>query len=320
MNYYQKWGRFPYRILYITTLVFCVLFFKQNVEAATSNYSVYPVQDKDGCSATKVCTYKTFYVNFWNSGDANQQFKSTTATIKKNGNVVKSVTRTANNYMNWSNADFYLTEAGKYTLERSAVTTKGSTLNWDATDMYVYQPSALGSINASSSSISLSITGTNSKTITFSQSGICPDQVYLSFSVSNSNVSCSWGNWNDAGTSCPLTITGKYGGTDNVTVSMYESSTKTLVSTITVSVTIGPNYTVSYNANGGSGAPSSQTKYYGKTLTLSITRPSRTGYEFLGWSTSSSATSATYSAGGSYTSNANATLYAVWKRITYTIS
>lgn len=78
-------------------------------------------------------------------------------------------------------------------------------------------------------------------------------------------------------------------------------------------------YTVSYNANGGSGAPSSQTKTYGVTLTLSTTKPTRTGYTFKGWSTSSSATSATYAAGGSYTANASATLYAVWSINTYTI-
>ena len=79
-------------------------------------------------------------------------------------------------------------------------------------------------------------------------------------------------------------------------------------------------YTVSYNANGGSGAPASQTKTYNVALTLSSTAPTRTGYTFLGWSTSSSATTATYSAGGSYTTNASATLYAVWQVITYTIT
>lgn len=76
-------------------------------------------------------------------------------------------------------------------------------------------------------------------------------------------------------------------------------------------------YTVTYNANGGTGAPGSQTKTYGKTLTLSSTKPTRTGYEFLGWATSASATSATYSAGGSYVNNAAITLYAVWK-LSYT--
>ena len=87
----------------------------------------------------------------------------------------------------------------------------------------------------------------------------------------------------------------------------------------TVSIPALPTYTVSYNANGGSGAPSSQTKTYGKTLTLSSTKPTRSGYSFQGWATSSTG-SVKYSAGGSYTANAGATLYAVWKANTYTVS
>ena len=54
------------------------------------------------------------------------------------------------------------------------------------------------------------------------------------------------------------------------------------------------SYTVSYDANGGSNAPSSQTKWYGTTLFLSSQKPVRANYIFLGWSTSSNATSAEY--------------------------
>lgn len=72
-------------------------------------------------------------------------------------------------------------------------------------------------------------------------------------------------------------------------------------------------YTISYNANGGTGAPASQTKTYNVALTLSSTKPTRTGYNFLGWGTSSSATTATYQPSASYTGNADATLYAVWQ-------
>lgn len=79
-------------------------------------------------------------------------------------------------------------------------------------------------------------------------------------------------------------------------------------------------YTVSYDANGGSGAPSAQTKTHGVTLKLSSTVPTRTGYSFLGWSTNSEATSASYAAGGKYTANSAATLYAVWKALSYKIS
>lgn len=72
-------------------------------------------------------------------------------------------------------------------------------------------------------------------------------------------------------------------------------------------------YTVSYNANGGSGAPGSQTKTYGVNLTLSGTRPTRTNYNFLGWGTSSSSTSVAYSPGSTYSSNSGITLYAIWQ-------
>ena len=86
-------------------------------------------------------------------------------------------------------------------------------------------------------------------------------------------------------------------------------------STASVSITVDPlaSYAVTYNANGGSGAPAAQTKWYGETLTLSSTRPTRANYNFLGWSTSSTATSATYQPSASYTTNAALTLYAVWQ-------
>ena len=78
------------------------------------------------------------------------------------------------------------------------------------------------------------------------------------------------------------------------------------------------SHTVSYNANGGSGAPGAQTKWYGSTLTLSSTRPTRTGYTFQGWATSASGGVA-YQPGQAYGSDANITLYAVWKANTWTV-
>lgn len=72
-------------------------------------------------------------------------------------------------------------------------------------------------------------------------------------------------------------------------------------------------YTVSYNANGGSGAPGSQTKTFGQALTLSGTKPTRPNYTFKGWSPNKSAVSAEYTAGGSYYTDSSVTLYAVWE-------
>lgn len=71
-------------------------------------------------------------------------------------------------------------------------------------------------------------------------------------------------------------------------------------------------HTVSYNANGGTGAPDTQKKIYGSVLTLSSVRPTRDGYVFMGWATSSAGDVA-YMPGSAYGADADATLYAVWQ-------
>lgn len=71
-------------------------------------------------------------------------------------------------------------------------------------------------------------------------------------------------------------------------------------------------HTVSYNANGGTGAPDTQKKIYGSVLTLSSVRPTRGGYVFMGWATSSAGDVA-YMPGSTYGADADATLYAVWQ-------
>lgn len=81
-------------------------------------------------------------------------------------------------------------------------------------------------------------------------------------------------------------------------------------------VPVRTSYNVSYNANGGSGAPSAQTKWHSETLTLSTTKPTRTGgYVFWHWNTASNNSGTSYGSGGNYTANAAATLYAIWNPI-----
>lgn len=86
--------------------------------------------------------------------------------------------------------------------------------------------------------------------------------------------------------------------------------TSTAKKTFTVSKKA--SYTVSYNANGGSGAPSAQTKWYGEDLTLSATVPTRAKYKFKGWATSATGDVAVQPS-GTYTGNAAITYYAVWE-------
>lgn len=78
-------------------------------------------------------------------------------------------------------------------------------------------------------------------------------------------------------------------------------------------------YKITFNANGGSGGPTEISVNVGESINLPISTPTKEGFEFLGWDTSSSATSATYSAGQSITPSSNMTLYAIWKQ-RYTIT
>lgn len=92
----------------------------------------------------------------------------------------------------------------------------------------------------------------------------------------------------------------------------YKGGTATASTTVTIPAKAG--YTVTYNANGGSGAPTSQTVAEGSSFTVSTQTPYKAGYTFQGWATSASATSADFDAGETVTGvSANITLYAVWK-------
>ena len=80
------------------------------------------------------------------------------------------------------------------------------------------------------------------------------------------------------------------------------------------------SYSITYNANGGTGAPNAQTKWYGTDITLSSAKPSRAGYTFDSWNTRKDGTAKTYNPGDKYTTDADLTLYAMWTPIKYTIS
>ena len=88
---------------------------------------------------------------------------------------------------------------------------------------------------------------------------------------------------------------------------------------IYVTVAAKPSYTVSYNANGGSGGPGNQTKWYDTNLTLSSSIPSRAGHSFVRWNTNTNNTGTGYAPGATYTGNAGLTLYAIWTAHTYTV-
>lgn len=106
----------------------------------------------------------------------------------------------------------------------------------------------------------------------------------------------------------------------NITWSDVYGGTKS--ATGSISVPALTTYTVSYNANGGTGAPANQIKYHGKTITISTIKPTRTGYSFIGWALSKAEADdgdAYYDAGNTCGKNENLTLYAVWQVNAYSV-
>ena len=78
-------------------------------------------------------------------------------------------------------------------------------------------------------------------------------------------------------------------------------------------------FTLNYDANGGTGAPATQTytatsQYANShTFTISNDKPTRQDYEFKGWAETPNATTATRQPGGSIVVTGTTTLYAVWE-------
>ena len=103
------------------------------------------------------------------------------------------------------------------------------------------------------------------------------------------------------------------GCSGSIRVTGYAAGTSSASMSVTVPAL--PSHRVSYNANGGTGEPAAQTKWYGEALTLSSAKPTRHNYVFQGWATSSGGAVA-YQPGGRYGSDSNVTLYAVWKLAT----
>lgn len=82
--------------------------------------------------------------------------------------------------------------------------------------------------------------------------------------------------------------------------------------------TVLQKYTVSFDANGGDGAPAAQTKTHGTPLVLTAQTPTRNGYAFSGWAESANASRAAYKAGSELRRDADTTLYAVWEELIIT--
>ena len=167
-------------------------------------------------------------------------------------------------------------------------------------------------LNASPSNLTLDLSNNSSQKITLTWGGYLQEKWEIRPLRSNPDVVTSEWDTYSGGTAAQAIITGKNVGTSTITYSLVDTNTETTLATTSVKVTVtAPTYTVRYDANGGTRAPTAQTKVYQNSLTLSNSQPTREGYSFVGWATSTNGP-VQYKPGGQYTANQNVTLYAVW--------
>lgn len=84
------------------------------------------------------------------------------------------------------------------------------------------------------------------------------------------------------------------------------------------------HYTVTYDANGGTGTMSTDTVTYDENYVTKANQFTRTGYEFIGWTTNADGSGSNWTSWigkpWKWTYTKNITLYAQWKAKTYTIT
>lgn len=217
-------------------------------------------------------------------------------------------------YIDYSISDQYdrVVISSKMCIAYSCQTLKGSTMvdaalytgsNWSVHDstFYADQAHAQGRIISSSDSKSTDAAALQTKTI------------YKTHSTQTVNVTAYYSH--------AYIRAGLGGSSDRAYNEATLASSKSITAALPT-ISAKKNWPIYFNANGGTSAPATATKWYNETLTLPTGIPTKTGFTFKGWATSSTGAVAYYP-GGSYTANpstASVTLYAVWERDSYSVT
>lgn len=203
------------------------------------------------------------------------------------------------------------------------ITVYGIDENWEDCTMTIVSVNTSTPVTSITISGSSSVTKGSTLTLTATTSPTSADDRHVTWSIQSGSSYISITSTSDTTTGGRCVINGVAAGTAVIKATAADGSGVTKTKTITVS-NPSYNYNLYYDANGGSGEPSTQTKTSTSTsstlsFTVSSTEPTRSGYNFLGWSTSSTATSASYTGGDTVrVTYDDLTLYAVWEKITYT--
>lgn len=221
----------------------------------------------------------------WNS-------KRIAYTSDKGGSAAKDGTTATITSSSWNYATYCSNTGGN-----SSSNTLTLYAQWESVPQYSHTLAynANGGTNAPSSSTVTNTLSTYSMTVSSST----PTRAGYTFAGWNTNSSGTGTNYS-AGNSVSVGA--------NSTVTLYAKWNPI-------------TYSITYNGNGNTGgSTASQTKTYNVAINLQSNDFTKTGYRFTGWNTASNGTGTSYSAGASYNSNANLTLYARWAINSSTLS
>lgn len=294
-----------------------------DVTRAGSSHTGYPFIATPATSPINISGLTaglTYTVNVYpiNGEETYGDLKTTTITLPNAPGVPTSLSRTLGN-------------AGSKTFSWAAPTSGGSVVS------YQYQLNSLGwTNNGTSTSIALTgLSGTNTfqvravgSTLTGSPASTGSFTIPTintgpsSSSVTSSSATISWTSTNQ--NSWSLSGVGSHSGTSETSKSVTLSSSTSYTPQLTIAsstsdtattsgsqfTTPAPSFTVTFNANGGTGTMANQTANTATNLTaFGFTAPSGKG--FSGWATSSSG-SVVYTDQGSYPFTSSTTLYAIY--------
>ena len=132
--------------------------------------------------------------------------------------------------------------------------------------------SVYGATISTSNNVTLDLSGSNSKTINVTVGGSLPNSYHLSYTKSNDNVLASWNGW--SGKTISLNIKGSSYGTSTVKLDLINSSDNKVIASTNINVSVTSyDVTVKFDANGGSGAPSTKVYKAYQTITMPSDKP-----------------------------------------------
>lgn len=145
---------------------------------------------------------------------------------------------------------------------------------------------------------------------------------YVNFTVGNSTKNYGWARsltryWVGS-LNAGAKIAVKAGGSNSTT--SYDHATYIQDKKATGPAYLAPVYTITYHSNNGAGATATQSKTWGYAVNLYSCGWTKAGHTFVRWNTAADGSGTSYTAGQSYSSNANLTLYAIWSPNTFAIT